>query len=83
MSISFQTWDSVQALTRCNSYDPIQLTNHFAIDLMDTDDCALVDGLIRPHVHGDVTNALSSVQINGIRHPVLVRARIDAGRTAV
>ena len=41
-------------------------------------DCAFVDRFIRPHVNRSVTDAGSSIQINGVRHPVLVEPGVYA-----
>jgi len=40
--------------------------------LMEPVDCAAEDAFVRANVNRPVTDALSAIQINGIRHPALV-----------
>ena len=49
-----------------------------AICLMGTENGPFVDELVCPHIHGSVADALSAVQVNRIRHPVLIHSTIHA-----
>ena len=47
--------------------------------LLKAEYAAFVNKLIRAHIHYPVPDAYPPIQINGIGHPCLIGARVDAG----